>query len=374
MLSMLTIACRLIEYETVLVAYARSEVCRWAKAAAAIPDPTLRALAIEAIAIDAGNAEAAAAFASMAPGRLRRAAVELLVVHQLLLDYVDMLGERVTAEQLQRGLAIGLALPAAIARPASRMDVDPLGDDGGYLAALLAACRTRLWECPSAAVVREHATVAAVRCAQGLAHAHTAGRSGAVLDLRRWSAAQDAVAYRWWEVAAGGNSNLALLALLAAATDPRTRRRDAADIASAYWPHVCILSTLLDSLVDYEHDAGGENFSFVSHYPDAAAARDGLIHATRLSLDAVEPLRHRHLHAMIVCGIAAYYAGSAAPGSLAGQIAPSVLAELAPAATPIVLALRARHRRGSPRSPGTAAQPLTARSSDRLLTRSRAPR
>jgi hypothetical protein len=106
-----------------------------------------------------------------------------------------------------------------------------------------------------------------------------------------------------------------------------------------------VISTLLDSLVDYERDASSGNFSFVSHYPDAGVARGGLIHATRLSLTGVEPLRQSHVHTMIVCGVAGYYAASAAPGSLAAKVAPSVVAQLGRAAAPIVLALRVRHRR-----------------------------
>ena len=69
----------LIEYETSIVPAARREIRRWADAAAAIPDPTLRGHATDAIAIDARNAEAVAAFAAIAPRRRRRATVELLV-------------------------------------------------------------------------------------------------------------------------------------------------------------------------------------------------------------------------------------------------------------------------------------------------------
>jgi tetraprenyl-beta-curcumene synthase len=353
MLATLAILTRLFEYEVSLVTYARREIRRWANAAAAIPDPTLRRLATQAIAVDASNAEAAAAFASMTPRHVRRAAVELLVVHQILLDYVDMLGERLTAEQLQLGLAIGQALPSAIARPGSRVDLDALGDDGGYLAALIVCCRSGLWRCPSASVVQEHAEVAAARLAHGLAHTHTAARSGVIADLRNWSTKQQGVGgYAWWEIAAGSNSNLALLALLAAASDPLTTHGDVAAITSAYWPHVCVLSTLLDSLVDYECDEAGDNFSFVSRYPDAGAMREALIHATRLSLAAVRPLRHNRAHTMIVSGVAGYYAASAAPGSLAAEVTPSVIAQLDRAATPIVLALRARHHRCCRTRPG----------------------
>jgi tetraprenyl-beta-curcumene synthase len=341
----------LIEYEASIVPHARREIRRWASVAATIPDPALRHHATDSIAVDATNAEAVAAFAAIAPRRQRRSAVELLVAYQILVDYVDALGERVCAEELVRGLQIGMALAAAVAAPASPLDLDPLGDDGGYLAGLVAACRAALWRLPSAAVVEQQAHVAAIRCGDALAYTHTAAHHGTVIELRRWATAQPSTAgYAWWEVAAGGNSSVAILALLAAATDPVTTRHDADDIAAAYWPHVCVISTMLDSLVDYERDAISGDFSFVSHYPERLAARRGLIGAATRSLAATRLLRHSHLHMMIVCGVAGYYAAVATGGSLASEISPSLLAELRPTATPIILALRAQHRIGVSRT------------------------
>ena len=340
----------LIDYEASIVPNARREIRRWADVAATIPDPTLRSHATDAIVIDASNAEAAAAFAAVTPRRRRRATVELLVAQQILLDYVDMLGERICAEQLLRGLAVGRALAAAVARPASPLDLDALGDDGGYLAGLVAVCRNGLWRFPSAAVVAQQLEIAAVRCAHGLAHAHTAAHQGTTTELRDWATAQEgAVGYSWWETAAGSNSNLAILALLAAAADPLTTQHDATAIASAYWPHVCVISTLLDSLVDYERDATSGNFSFVSHYPGFAATHSGLLRATTRSLAATKPLLHSHVHTMIVCGVAGYYAASATQDSFASKLAPSLVAALGPTATPIILALRAQHRLGAVR-------------------------
>jgi tetraprenyl-beta-curcumene synthase len=337
----------LSDYGVSIVPCARREIRRWAAAAARIPDPTLRSHATDAIALDAGNAEAVAAFAAMAPRRQRRVTIELLVAYQILVDYVDVLGERVCADRLRNGLEIGMALVAAIGTPSSPLLLHPLGDDGGYLVALVAACRERLWRLPSAAAVERQAVVAARRCAQALAHTHAAARCGTLHDLRRWTTSQPATAdYTWWEIAAGGNSSIAILALLAAAADPAMSCEGVAAVAGSYWPHVCVMSTLLDSLVDYERDAASGDFSFVSHYRDHAAAQRGLIRATTRSLAATEPLRHSHAHAMIVCGVAGYYTAGASRGSLAAQLAPSLLAAVGPTATPIVLALRARRRLG----------------------------
>lgn len=335
----------LIAYQAAIVPHAHREVHRWARIAASIPDPTLRAHAVGAITVDTGNALAIAALAAIAPRCSRRRTVELVVTYQVLVDYIDRLNERVCVGQLLHSLRIGLALASAVARPTSPINIDPLGDDGGYLARLVAACRERLWSLPSAEAIHRQARAAAARCSHALAYTHTAAEDGTLVDVRRWAARQKAPGeYSWWELAAGGTSNIAVTALLAAASDPGTTSADATKVATAYWPHICVLSTMLDSLVDYERDAITGEFSFVSHYVSATAARDGLIRAMQMSLAAVQSLQHRHTHTMIVCGVAGYYAASAAPGSLASNIAPSLLAVLGPAALPITLTLRARRR------------------------------
>ncbi|HEX4805058.1 MAG TPA: DUF2600 family protein [Conexibacter sp.] len=344
MIATLKTLATLSDYGASIVPRARREIRRWAAAAAAIPDPALRTHAMHAIRVDSRNAEAVAALAATAPRRQRRTTVELLVAYQLLVDYVDTLGERVCAEELHRGLSLGMALVCAVLPPAPPIDLDSLGNDGGYLVALVTTCRARFRRLPSADVVAPEAEAAARRCAQALAYTHTATRTGALDELRRWTAAEnDAAGYSWWEIAAGGNSSIAILALLAAAADPSTTGRDAAALAAAYWPHVCVMSTMLDSLADYEHDHVSGEFSFVSHYSDPAAAHDGLVRATASSLAATETLPRRHAHSMIVYGVAGYYAASAAPGSLAAHIAPSLLVALGPTAKPITLALRAQH-------------------------------
>ena len=235
MIATLKALATLSDYGVSIVPRARREIRRWAAAAAAIPDPVLRSHATHAILIDSRNAEAVAALAATAPRRQRRTTVELLVAYQLLVDYVDTLGERVCAAELRSGLSLGMALVSAVRPPSSPVDLDPLGDDGGYLVALVTTCRGRFRRLPAAEVVVHEAEAAAARCARALAYTHTATRSGKLSELREWAASANATAgYSWWEIAAGGNSSIAILALLAAAADPLTTRYDAVEIASAY--------------------------------------------------------------------------------------------------------------------------------------------
>lgn len=356
MIATLKTLATLSDYGASIVPRARREIHRWAAIAEGIPDPTLRSHATHAIVVDARNAEAVAALAAVAPRRQRRTTVELLVAYQVLVDYVDTLGERVCADELGRGLELGMALVAAIDTPVSSLRLDPLGDDGGYLVGLVTTCRGRLWRLPSAPLVAKDAAKAAIRCAEALAHTHTATHSDSLAQLRGWTAIQEGTdSYSWWEIAAGGNSSIAILALLAAAADPSMTRHRAEALAAAYWPHLCVMSTMLDSLVDYERDAVTGDFSFVSRYPDPASARCGIVDSATNSLAATRGLRQSHTHMMIVCGVAGYYAAAARPESLASGIAPALLRALRPTVTPIAFALRAQRAIGALRDASRAA-------------------
>src|SRR5207253_2235663 len=119
MIATLKTLATLSDYGASIVPRARREIHRWAAVAEAIPDPTLRRHATHSIVVDARNAEAVAALAAVAPRRERRTTVELLVAYQVLVDYVDTLGERVCADELGRGLQLGAALVAAIETPHS---------------------------------------------------------------------------------------------------------------------------------------------------------------------------------------------------------------------------------------------------------------
>jgi hypothetical protein len=93
-----------------------------------------------------------------------------------------------------------------------------------------------------------------------------------------------------------------------------------------------------------ERDAGTGNFSFVSHYADQHDAERGIVATAARSLQATTTLPRSHTHAMIVCGVAGFYAAEARRGSLAAQVSPAVLTALRPTSTPIVAALRAQRR------------------------------
>jgi len=334
-------------YETAVVPPAAAEIARWRRRAEAIPDPLLRRSALATIAGESANAEAAAAFATLAPRRQRRAAVELLVAWQLMYDYLDTLGEQPAPDPRRDGLQLHRALAVALGAQAPSVDFyahHPRGDDGGYLPALAAACRARFAALPSAAAVAPAAAAAADRCAQAQSHLHAALRDGDYGATRAWALRQPgADRCEWWEIAAGGVSDLAVLALLGTAADPAATAADADAVAAAYWPDVCVLSTLLDGLVDAAADVERSGRSYLRDCGGEQAPAERAAQAARRATAATGALRRGGLHAAIAAGIAAFYSTvpAAREPDAAAAIAPALDA-LRPAVTPLVAALRAR--------------------------------
>ena len=222
---------------------------------------------------------------------------------------------------------------------------------------------TRLWQFPSARPSSRSVRLAAARCAQASptpTRPRITARSPASVSGRLPTGGRPATR--------GGRSPPAATRTSRSShcSPPRpircTTAREAAAIAAAYWPHVCVMSTLLDSLVDYERDASSGNLSFVSHYPDPPLQRGRLIRATSCRLLPSSRCGTGHTHTMIVCGVAGYYAAYGNPRQPRRASRAGAYAALGPTATPIILALRVQHRIGSTRG-GRAARWRRARRS-----------
>jgi tetraprenyl-beta-curcumene synthase len=325
----------------------RREIERWRLRAAVIPSPVFRDIACATLTNEGLNAEGAALFAVLAPRRRRRAVVLLLVRFQLLYDYLDALTERRVPEPLRTSLQLHRSLTAALGgcAPAEGYFAHhPHGDDGGYLAEMVAGCRTVFRAMPSAALTAPLAMRAARRSAEGQSRSHAAVFTGADAIVA-WAeqttpAGSD---LRWWETAAASESSLLIHALLASAADPRLAAGDAERITAAYWPWIAGLNALLDDLIDTAEDAAAGTHSSIERYasPEETAHRLGAIAArVRHALDHL-PLRRRHT--TIVAAMTSFYL--AAPGAADPAISPiahRVRQEIGADLGPLLAMLRVR--------------------------------
>jgi tetraprenyl-beta-curcumene synthase len=339
-------------YEGSIRPRVRRELAGWRHHAGQVPDPALRAAALGALTEKAANVEAVAVFATLAPRRGRAAVVRAIVALQAAIDYLDLLGEQPGPDPLADGLrlhaALGTGFSAGAGTDESHGEQDwyslhPHGDDGGYLDALLRACRESFAALPSSASLGAPARAAALRCGTGQSHTHAAAAAGPE-ELRAWAEKLPAPpGYRWWELAAGACSSVAAHALIALAAEPGASIAEAGATEAAYFPATGALTVLLDDLIDREADARAGEHSYLDYYASAEEAGKRLAWIHARADEAIAPLPRAARHRAILTGVLAFYLSSPAAGTpLAEPTRMRLLAAAGPAVGALASLLRLR--------------------------------
>lgn len=274
-----------------------------------------------------------------------------MVSFQIAYDYLDGINEQLDTASVRNGLQLHRALSDAVTPGVACADYyryHPQKDDGGYLADLVRDCQTALEALPSTAALQAVLTFAGRRCGEAQSRNHAVLVAGEQ-QLIDWAASCAAPAdYLWWELAAAGISCLALHALFAAAACDTTVA-EGQRIDTAYFPSVCAISALLDSLVDLSDDAGGTNHSFVEHYAGAELAAERFAAITAEARSLASTLRARHVHEVILAGIASFYLSAPeASSGFARPVATRTLASLGPTSAPILAVMAWRRRSSRP--------------------------
>lgn len=286
-----------------------SQMRHWEARARAIEDPELRALALEKLRGEGFNAEAAAMAATIAPRATRAHAVRAIVALELLYDYLDGLSERPHTDPLGEGKRLYAAFIGALDPSVDLFGADP------YLRELGQAVRGALAQLPASEAIAPFAQRCATRGAQAQIHMHATPTLGAA-QLGEWARGEaHGSTLQWREFAAGAAcSVLALHALIAAAADPRTTPAQAQAIDTAYLLTGAMV-TLLDGVVDQEHDAATGTHSYAGLYEDPALLAQALALAAREASHHARELHNGAHHLMTLAAAAAYWCSAPEAGA-----------------------------------------------------------
>jgi tetraprenyl-beta-curcumene synthase len=165
------------------------EISSWRASAQAIPDPRIRTDALRALAGKRTHLDGAALFWIL-PRRRNSHLLRLLVAYELILEFLDVMNERAAHAGQANGRQLHLALVEALdpdAQISEYYDFHPWRQDGGYLRALVEACRAHCAHLPSYPRVRVWAIREATR-AQVLALNHDPDPAKRDVALRAWAA------------------------------------------------------------------------------------------------------------------------------------------------------------------------------------------
>jgi tetraprenyl-beta-curcumene synthase len=286
------------------------EMRSWRDRALSIPDATLRRDALDALERKRTHADGAALFWIL-PRARNQTLLRALVTYELILDFLDNVNESAPEQGEANGRQLHLALVEAVDLDSPLSDYyryHPCKDDGGYLNALVGACRGSCSSLPSYSQVSE-LIAGEARRAEVLALNHNPDPALRDARLREWVGAQfpDRGEVAWFELAGAASASLTVHALLALAAEPGYGKHDAQASYDAYFPFISATSTMLDSYVDQTEDIECGSHSYVAHYPDKATGAQRLGALVSRSMREARALPDGHRHAVIVACMVAMY-------------------------------------------------------------------
>lgn len=295
-----------------------TEVAHWRRQARLIPDPVLRGDALASLREKRSYVNGAALFASVSVGARAADVQRLLATFQIMANYLDTVSERAAASggATDGGLTRAFVDAVDPGEPPRRGYYAGLerSDDGGYLAALVSACRDGCQALPRHAAARTLLVREAER-ARALEITHDPDTRRRDDRLRAFAESEypgdDDLA--WFEHAAGAASAMTVIVLLALAArplgpdaTPAAVTRDLAVAAAAY-RSTAALSTILDSYVDRAEDLASGDWSMVGYYPSAAGRQERISAVIERSMAGVRGLDDGARHAVIVGSMIAMF-------------------------------------------------------------------
>lgn len=286
------------------------EIRGWRAAADRIPDPRIRADALDVLVRKRGNTDGAALFWTLTRRR-DEGLLRLLVAHELIWDFLDNVSERGAHVGQHNGRQLHLAIVESLDPGQPTSDYyryHPWHDDGGFLQTLVEACRVGVERLPSYRIVRATAIREARRAAvQSINHETEPARRDRELQVWAHSEYPGQHSVRWFELTAAASASLVIHALLALAAAPRTSEREVRDTYAVYFPWVSLAVVMLDSYADQQDDAAEGAHSYFAHYESDAQAFERLRETIVQSARGALQLPNGERHAVLVgCMVAMY--------------------------------------------------------------------
>lgn len=287
------------------------ELDRWRNFAASMPNRELSHQAIQSITHKQFHAEGGAIYATASPENADRL-VRLIVALQTISDYLDNLCDRTASESEDDFRNLHLAMLDAVdpcRETADYYRLHPNQDDGGYLQALVDECRRQLEGLPSYEIARPHVVRLVGLYSDLQALKHLVPSEVRHPRLMRWYAEyqQEFPDVSWFEFAAATGSTLGMFSLFLASLRPDFTAAQADAIVKAYFPWVCGLHILLDSVIDQQEDRDEGDQNFMDCYRDQAQMRSRLNTFIRESGRHVRALPDWAFHQTVVSGLLAVY-------------------------------------------------------------------
>jgi tetraprenyl-beta-curcumene synthase len=285
----------------------RAELSLWRARADAIPDPGIREHALAAMADGRLLVDGAAVFWTL-PSRRRPELLRLLVAFQTLLNFFDLALEREPQGSDQRPGSWTWLVRGALDLNSPLPDREikaQVGDDGGYLSALVMACRDGCALLPNYRHARELLIRETTRSqALEIEHDRDVSRRNEAMQAHVAQHFSGVTGMTWWEIAGGASALLGAMVVLALAADEAMTADDFRQAADAYvW--VAGAAALLDSYADRPDDVSSGSHNWFDYYATDEHANRRVAEVLQGAVSQVLVLRNGERHVVIVASMAA---------------------------------------------------------------------
>ncbi|MBV9439608.1 MAG: DUF2600 family protein [Candidatus Eremiobacteraeota bacterium] len=279
--------------------------------AAAIPDAALREQALASIDAKAYHVQGGAILGTFLRGSTARRYVALVAALETIYDYLDNLCDRVPGVGPAAYAALHESLIDALDDRRTTRDYyarGPSGDDGGYLAWLVAQVRLGVRELPNYLAVRDRLVGVARYYAelQVLKHGPAGVREDAC-DAWYGRNRTRFPGLAWWEFAAACGSSLPVFALLELASHRRVDEAEIEATLRAYFPGISAVHILLDYFIDQQEDREHGELNFVACYASTAEAVARLRRLVAVTLSRVRGLAGATRHRFVLEAMCVFY-------------------------------------------------------------------
>ncbi len=241
-----------------------------------IPDAQLRYEALSSVDGKAFHVAGASILATFLRAGAARRYIEIVTPLETIYDYLDNLCDRHPDVRPDAYPELHLAIADALnphAPPRDYYAKGPAGDDGGYLASLVAQTQRALADVPHLDRLRPCFADAAAFYAelQTFKHLPRGERERACVAWYERNRARFG-ALDWHEFACAAGSNMHVFAALYTACIDRPEA--IGQSYDAYFPFVSAIHILLDSFIDQDEDAEHDDLNFARVYGNIATMRE----------------------------------------------------------------------------------------------------
>ncbi|KGA98777.1 hypothetical protein AJ85_10400 [Alkalihalobacillus alcalophilus ATCC 27647 = CGMCC 1.3604] len=283
---------------------------QWKERAKSIPDPELRAQALDALERKEFHCEGGGIYGLLARDRFDEL-IQFIIAYQIMCDYLDNLCDQSDYLDPKDFRSLHNALLAALTPGEPLVNYYQYRieqEDGGYLHELIETCQHILVTFPSFRMVQENMLELSQLYGDLQVHKHVV-KEERIPRLEAWfnEHKEKMPEMTWFEFSACTGSTLGVYTLATYATKEGLTSEQADVIKAGYFPWVQGVHLLLDYFIDQEEDIADDELNFLFYYENEEQMIERFQYFVQKAEESLSTLPDPKFHRHIWRGIIAIY-------------------------------------------------------------------